>query len=145
MANVVVSDGENCTVTNSDGIYGIASERTKDMSSCPFHPDMNPLTEGVLPKMYQKTVLSKGIPENISFKLKKTVGQDNFKILYMGDKHLANRSQDILQYKKFLADVTAYKGNHSSEKIYAITLGDPHLGIGQYWKNGYELPNYVKQ
>ena len=72
--------------------------------------------------MYQKTVLSKGIPENISFKLKKTVGQDNFKILYMGDKHLANRSQDILQYKKFLADVTAYKGSHSSEKIYAITL-----------------------
>lgn len=29
VANVVVSDGENCTVTNSDGIYGIASEKNQ--------------------------------------------------------------------------------------------------------------------
>ncbi len=142
VANVVVSDGENCTVTNSDGIYGIASEKNQGYVFLSVPSGYEPLTEGVFPKMYQKTVLSKGIPENISFKLKKTVGQDNFTILYMGDKHVANRSQDILQYKKFLADVTAYKGNHSSEKIYAITLGD--LTWDQYWKNGYELPNYVK-
>lgn len=142
VANVVVSDGENCTVTNSEGIYGLTSDKAEGYVFMSVPSGYEPETNGVFPKMYQKTVLSKDVPENISFTLKKVDNQDNFKILFMGDKHLANRSQDVLQYKKFLADVTSYKGNHSSEKIYAITLGD--LTWDQYWKNGYELPNYVK-
>ena len=142
VANVVVSDGENCTVTNAEGIYGLASEKEQGYVFMSVPSGYEPETNGVFPKMYQRTALSKDVPENISFTLNKVDGQDNFKVLFFGDMHLANRSQDIVQYKKFCTDVTTYKGDHASEKIYGITLGD--MTWDQYWKNGYELPNYVK-
>ncbi len=84
VANVVVSDGENCTVSNADGIYGLASDKEQGYVFMSVPSGYEPETAGVFPKMYQRTALSKDVPENISFTLKKVEGQDNFKVLFFG-------------------------------------------------------------
>lgn len=142
VANAVVSDGEICTVTNAEGIYGLPSNKENGFVFVSVPSGYEPVTNGTVPKMYELTQTRKEVPEIQSFKLKKVEGQDNFKVIFMGDKHLANRTQDVVQYKKFCADVMNYKASNGGTKIYGITLGD--LTWDQYWKNGYLLSNYVK-
>lgn len=139
---VVISDGVDCCVTNSEGIYGMESNKQEGLVFMSVPSGYEPLTDGVMPKIYQRTSLTAALPENISFTLKKVENQDNFKVLFLGDMHLANRSQDIAQYKRFCRDVNTYKGSHSSEHIYGITLGD--MTWDAFWKNGYELSSYRK-
>lgn len=141
--NVVVSDGEICTQTNEKGIYYLKSEKNQKVVFYSVPSGYEPEVEGVFPQIYQKLTLAASVPENHSFKVKKVNGsQDNFKILYFGDMHLAQRTNDIGQFKTFTNDVATYKSAHSGEKIYAITLGD--MTWDQYWKNGFTLNSYVK-
>lgn len=142
LPNVVVSDGENCTLTNTEGIYGLSSRKTQGFVFVSVPSGYEPQTNGTLPQMYKRLTLSADVPENVSFVLKNVGSQNNFKVLFMGDMHLANRSQDIVQFKKFTSDVNSYKSGHSSEKIYGVTLGD--MTWDQYWKNGYQLNSYAK-
>lgn len=141
VAGVVVSDGEITTTTDDKGVYQLQSDKNQRVVFYSVPSGYEPTTKGVFPEIYHTLVLSKDLPENHSFTVKKVDNQDNFKVLYFGDMHLAQRTGDIGQFKKFTADVTSYKNSHSSEKIYAITLGD--MTWDAYWKNGYQLPQYV--
>lgn len=139
--NVVVSDGEITTKTNAEGVYQLKSEKNQRIVFYSVPSGYEPETNGVFPKIYANLILAKDVPENHSFIVKKVDNQDNFKILFLGDMHLAQRTGDIGQFKKFTADVTSYKNSHSGEKIYGITLGD--MTWDSYWKNNYQLPQYV--
>ncbi len=141
VAGVVVTDGVDFTQTDANGVYGLGSSKTEGYVSICVPSGYEPETNGVLPKIYQRTTLSSSVPENLSFTLKKVGSQDNFKVVFMGDMHLANRTQDIAQFKKFTTDVTRYRAAHTGEKIYGITLGD--MTWDAFWKNGYELDDYA--
>ncbi len=138
---VVVSDGAITTTTNDKGEYQLKSEKKQKVVFYSVPSGYEPETNGVFPAIYKNLILADNVAENHSFTVKKVDNQDNFKILYFGDMHLAQRTGDIGQYKKFTADVTSYKNSHAGEKIYGITLGD--MTWDSYWKNGYQLPQYV--
>lgn len=140
--NVVVSDGKITTTTNEKGVYQLKSEKEQKVVFYSVPSGYEPETSGVFPKIYDKLILGNDVAENHSFTVKKVDNQDNYKILFLGDMHLAQRTNDVGQFKKFTADVTSYKNSHNGEKIYGITLGD--MTWDQYWKNGYMLPNYVQ-
>ncbi len=144
LENVVVSDGIICTTTDAQGIYQLASTKKNKLVFYTVPSGYEPLTDkdAVFPKIYEILTLADNLPENHSFTVKKVANQDNFKILFFGDMHLASRTNDIGQFRKFTADVNNYTATHSTETIYGITLGD--MTWDCYWKNNYKLDSYVK-
>ncbi len=140
---VVVTDGKNCTLTNSQGIYALNSDKNLGYVSISVPSGYEPETSGVFPQIYSRTVLSSVVPEEISFRLKKVDGQDNFKVLFFGDQHLRDKSNDLKQYKVFCNDVNEYVASNASTHVYAITLGD--MTHDTNWKDGFGLPEYVAE
>lgn len=138
----VVSDGQKCAVTNHLGFYQLESTKPNGSVFISVPSGYEPLQSGVFPQIYRQLSLPSGLPEKVSFQLKKVSGQENFKMLMLGDMHLANRSNDLAQYKKFTTDLKAYIAANPGKKIYAVTLGD--MTWDGYWASQkYELPNYV--
>ena len=141
VADVVVSDGVECTKTNAQGQYELRSDKQMKYVFMSVPSGYEPTTSGVFPQIYAALNQSASTPEIHSFQLTKVNGQDNHKILYFGDMHLANRNDDIKQFKQFTADVNNWVSSHSSEKVYAITLGDMTWDL--YWyDNKFEFSNY---
>lgn len=140
---VVVTDGKNCTQTDSRGIYALNSEKSLGYVSISVPSGYEPETSGVFPQIYGMTVLSPKVLEEVSFRLKKVEGQDSFKVLFFGDQHLCNRSNDLKQYKVFCNDVNEYVAANAPKHIYAITLGDMTWDVN--WKNGFAMPEYVAE
>lgn len=138
---VVVSDGEICTTTDAEGIYQLKSDKSQNVVFYTVPSGYEPETNGVFPKIYSQLSLSKNLPENHSFTLKKADGQDNFRILFFGDMHLANRYGDLGAFRTFSDDVNSYLASNGSAKTYGITLGDMTWDV--YWKNGYALSSYT--
>ena len=131
LEGVVVSDGDNVTVTDKNGEYQIASNKAGGFVFISVPSGYECELNGVFPDHYR--ALNGGqLPENCSFKLKK-VDQTNYKVLYLGDIHAANRSSnnDLGQFKTVCNDIQNYVNSHGSEKIYAITLGD--MTWDAYW------------
>lgn len=141
LKDVVVSDGKNFAKTGANGVYGLKSDKEFGVVFMSVPSGYEPEANGVFPKMYQNTALSASVPENISFTLK-AVDQTNFKVLYLGDQHLAKRTNDMAQYRLFTSDVNNYIAANTATPVYAITLGD--MTWDQYWKNGFTLKQYVE-
>lgn len=80
--------------------------------------------------------------ERVDFSLTAVDGQDDYKVLVLGDMHLANRTGDLKQFMEFTSDLNAYRALHQQEKMYAIALGDMTWDL--YWySNSYALPEYL--
>ncbi len=141
LEGVVVSDGRICTVTDSNGVYQLESDKKHGVVFYSVPSGYEAEGNGVFPLIYDKLVMSGEFPEYHSFKLNKVDNQDNFKLLLFGDMHLAKRSNDLEQFRKFSEDVAKYQAQHPSEKIYAATLGD--LSWDQHWSKGYDLSDFV--
>lgn len=138
---VVVSDGLNCVTTDKNGVYQLKSKKEQGVVFISVPSGYEPTTNGAFPEIYKQLTLKPDVPENASFVIKKVGNQDNFKILFFGDMHLAKRTNDEAQFEVWAKDVMTYCSAHSGEKIYGITLGD--MTWDGYWKNGYELKDYV--
>lgn len=143
VAGVVVSDGVITTTTNENGIYYLESDKSQRVVFYSVPSGYEPETAGVFPEIHQPLILDKHTPEIHSFVLRKLKDNVNdFKVLFFGDMHLANRHSDLEQFKRFTSDVREYTARHSSEHIYAITLGD--MSHDKYWEEfNYALPQYV--
>lgn len=137
VANVVISDGVDFAVTNDKGRYELKSKKAYKYVFMSVPSGYEPRTAGFLPLNYFALSAPATTPENIDFKLNK-VDQSNYRVLFFGDMHLANRNDDIKQFEKFAADVNA---NGKKGKTYAITLGDMTWDI--YWKN-FTFADYIK-
>ncbi|MGN0188160.1 MAG: calcineurin-like phosphoesterase C-terminal domain-containing protein, partial [Candidatus Cryptobacteroides sp.] len=62
-------------------------------------------------------------------------------MLFFGDIHLANRTNDRKQFAEFVSDVNSYLSTVSGP-VYAMTLGD--MTWDQYWySNSYEFAQYL--
>lgn len=142
VAGVVVSDGVEVTATDAEGVYRLKSAKKYGYVFMSIPSGYEAVSEGVLPVMY-KLVSSDGkAQERVDFKLNKVDGQNNYKMFFFGDMHLANRTGDASQFRQFTADLNSYTQSHYGEKMYAVTLGD--MTWDTYWyNNSYELADYL--
>lgn len=141
VANVVVSDGTEVTVTDDKGIYELKSAKKWGYVFISVPSGYEVAAEGVFPQFYQTLKGAADVVEQKDFKLTKVDGQDRYKLFLLGDMHLANRTNDAAQFTQFTTDLNAYMAQHSGQKMYALTLGDMTWDI--YWyKNNYALPQY---
>ena len=148
VANVVVSDGTEVTVTDDKGIYELKSAKKWGYVFISVPSGYEVAAEGVFPQFYQTLKGAADVVEQKDFKLTKVDGQDRYKLFLLGDMHLANRNtpKDYVQFAdaqftQFTTDLNAYMAQHSGQKMYALTLGDMTWDL--YWyKNNYALPQY---
>ena len=141
VANVVVSDGTEVTVTDDKGIYELKSAKKWGYVFISVPSGYEVAAEGVFPQFYQTLKGAADVVEQKDFKLTKVDGQDRYKLFLLGDMHLANRTNDAAQFTQFTTDLNAYMAQHSGQKMYALTLGDMTWDL--YWyKNNYALPQY---
>lgn len=141
VANVVVSDGTEVTVTDDKGIYELKSAKKWGYVFISVPSGYEVAAEGVFPQFYQTLKGAADVVEQKDFKLTKVDGQDRYKFFLLGDMHLANRTNDAAQFTQFTTDLNAYMAQHSGQKMYALTLGDMTWDL--YWyKNNYALPQY---
>ena len=141
VANVVVSDGAEVTVTDDKGIYELKSAKKWGYVFISVPSGYEVAAEGVFPQFYQTLKGAADVVEQKDFKLTKVDGQDRYKLFLLGDMHLANRTNDAAQFTQFTTDLNAYMAQHSGQKMYALTLGDMTWDL--YWyKNNYALPQY---
>ena len=141
VANVVVSDGTEVTVTDDKGIYELKSTKKWGYVFISVPSGYEVAAEGVFPQFYQTLKGAADVVEQKDFKLTKVDGQDRYKLFLLGDMHLANRTNDAAQFTQFTTDLNAYMAQHSGQKMYALTLGDMTWDL--YWyKNNYALPQY---
>jgi hypothetical protein len=139
---VVVSDGVEVTRTNADGIYQLQSDKQLGYVFISIPSDYEVPAEGILPQFYKMVKGNADSAERADFTLNKVSGQDSYKVLMLGDIHLANRTSDSKQFKEFTTDLNNYRNFYLNEKIYAITLGDMTWDL--YWySNSFAIPDYV--
>lgn len=144
VAGVAVSDGVLVTTTDAEGRYYLRSERK------------NVFVFISIPKNY-RVAIDRAVPQFFQrFKSTRTSAyeQHNFvlapeentrhRVLVWSDTHLANRTDDANQFKKFFKpDIEQQIAKAKSEgvKLYAVGLGD--LAWDEYWyKNDYSLKDY---
>ncbi len=127
----VVSDGIDVAVTNQDGIYELASDKRLGYVFISIPSGYEVKTKGVIPQMHVALKEKSHILEQVDFDLIQVDGQDNYKMLFFGDMHLANRTSDKAQFAEFIADVNDYRASQVATKVYAMTLGDMTWDI--YW------------
>ncbi|GAB6008234.1 calcineurin-like phosphoesterase C-terminal domain-containing protein [Dysgonomonas reticulitermitis] len=141
--DVVVSDGVEVTTTNEKGIYQLKSAKKRNYVFISVPSNYEVPSSGVLPLFSQTLNGNANTAERVDFTLKKVTGQDTYKVFMLGDMHLADRTNDINQFKDFTTDLNNYRNAHPSEKMYAITLGDMTWDLYWYSNKYFELPNYL--
>ena len=139
---VVVSDGVEVVKTDAKGVYQMKSKKHHGYVFVSTPSGYEPLVNGILPKIHATLKSPASTAERVDFQLKKVDGQDNHRMLLLGDIHLAKRNDDQKQFKEFVKDVNATISG-TSGKVYALTLGDMTWDL--YWlDNKYSFPEYLK-
>lgn len=138
VANVVVSDGVDFAVTDEQGRYELQSKKALGYVFMSVPSGYDPIANGVMPVNYKLLSGSATTAERVDFSLNK-VDQTNYRVLFFGDMHLANRTDDVKQFGDLVKDVNA---NGIKGKTYAITLGDMTWDL--YWyDNNFQFSNYI--
>lgn len=142
VANVVVSDGYEAVKTDSKGIYQLKSNKRTGYVFISIPSGYEVACNGVLPLFFQNTAKDAEMVERIDFKLYDAGDQTNHTMLYFGDMHLANRTNDRKQFTTFTNEIAAYMRAHKDEKVYALSLGDMCWDL--YWySNNYCYAEYL--
>ena len=142
LKGVVVSDGVGVTTTDEKGIYQLKSAKKRNYVFISVPANYEAPSSGVLPLFFQTLKTNTNTVERIDFTLHKVDGQDAYKVFMLGDMHLAARTNDLSQFSDFTTDLNNYRNAHSSEKMYAIALGDMTWDL--YWySNNFGLPEYL--
>lgn len=143
VGDVVVSDGIEVVTTDSDGVYQMKSDKYHKYVFISVPSGYEPLSNGILPVVHKPLAKASNVAERVDFSLVKVDGQDKYKVFFLGDMHLANRTSDRTQFTVFTNDFNKYRDAHKSEKMYAVTLGD--MTWDRYWyDNSYEFKNYLE-
>ena len=144
LANVVVSDGVEVVKTDSKGVYQMKSKKYHGYVFVSTPSGYEPLVSGILPKFHATLKANATTAERVDFQLKKVDGQDNHRMLLLGDIHLAARSEtnDRKQFTDFVNDINATIAA-TPGKVYALTLGDMTWDL--YWlSNKYSFEKYLE-
>ena len=146
IANVVVSDGIETTKTNADGIYYLQSAKKHGYVFISIPSNYEVATKNKLPAFFDYLTSSTTVVDQRNFELFE-VDNKNHVVIAMADMHLANRNNDITQFKSgFYAEASSYASQlkASGIKVYGIALGD--MSWDAYWyENSYALSNYLNE
>ena len=138
---VVVSDGVEVAKTDSKGVYQLKSKKYHGYVFISTPSGYEPLTSGLLPKIHAPLKSAATVAERVDFQLKKVDGQDNHRMLILGDIHLAKRTDDQKQFREFVSDINTTIAA-TPGKVYALTLGDMTWDL--YWiVNNYSFKEYL--
>lgn len=144
LENVVVSDGVEVTVTDAEGVYYLPSKKNSGyvFISVPGNYEVPSINR--IPQFFKKINGSPSVEVN-DFELIH-VNNDEHVLIAMADLHLANRNNDLSQFKNgFVRDVNKLVENYvqQGKKVYGLTLGD--LTWDRYWySNNFDLSDYVR-
>lgn len=139
---VVVSDGVEVVVTDKNGIYQIKSAKKWGYVFISVPSGYEVPSEGIMPKFHVTLRGDAQTVERADFTLVKAAGQERHTMFFLGDMHLANRTDDLSQFTAVTNDWNRYRDAHKSENMYAMTLGDMTWDL--YWyTNSYEFPQYL--
>ena len=139
---VVVSDGVEVAMTDENGFYQLKSDKKWGYVFMSIPSGYEVPSEGVLPQFFHHLKANADVAERQDFTLTKVSGQDTYKVLMLGDMHLANRTDDLSQFSAFTTDLNNYRAAHPGEKMYAIALGDMTWDL--YWyTNLFAIPEYL--
>lgn len=147
LADVIVSDGCDVAKTDQDGVYYLSSNKRTGyvFVSVPGNYEVK-ARKGNLPQFYKYLHATPEIVETVDFELT-PVNNENHILISMADFHLANRNDDLSQFRNgFLNDVNSVINSYGVEgkKVYGLTLGD--LTWELYWySNNFALPQYVTE
>ena len=138
---VVVSDGVEVVKTDPDGIYQLKSKKYHGYVFLSIPSGYEPPSNGIIPKFHALLKSPPSVTERIDFQLEKVEGQENHRVLFLGDIHLARRTDDRKQFAEFVQDVNATVAA-TPGKVYALTLGD--MTWDWYWiVNDYSYKDYL--
>lgn len=144
--NVVVSDGIEVTKTDSQGIYYLASTKKHGYVFVSIPSNYEVSTRSKLPYFFDYVTSSTSVIDQRNFELVE-VNNNNSVVLAITDIHLANRNNDITQFKSgFYSEASAYATQLKSAgtKVYCLALGDMSWDL--YWySNSYGLSNYLNE
>lgn len=142
LAGVPVTDGYEIVLTDSKGVYQLNSNKRNGLVYITTPSGYTAQCLGVQAMFYQSLKNAPEIPERRDFELEAVGDQTNHTMMFFGDIHLANRTNDRNQFATFTREVDSYAKAHGSDKIYAMTLGD--MTWDQYWySNNYVFSNYL--
>jgi len=144
VADIIVSDGIEFTKTDKDGIFYLKSSERYSIVYITIPSGYEVDKKGVIPQFYKNLDGDSSTTERADFSLTKVSGQDTHTMLFFGDMHLANRTNDLNQFHVFTDEVNEYLKANSSKKIYAQSLGDMTWDL--YWYTKKMTPNdYVTE
>ncbi len=146
VAGVVVSDGFEVTQTDDDGIYYLPSEKANGyvFISVPGGYEAD-IATGNQPQFFRRLTASATMSEQQDFVLH-AVDNTRHKLFVMADFHLADRTNDLVQYDDFLNDVNSQIAAESLDgaRVYGVTLGD--LSWDLYWySRSFALPEAMQE
>lgn len=145
IAGVVVSDGDEVTVTDADGIYYLSSKKRNSYVFISVPGNYEVPLKGKVPQFYKELNEEENVVERCDFELT-PVDNDNHTLLVMTDIHLANRINDLVQFESCLIDINNVIAEYEAEgtKVYTLTLGD--LSWDSFWyTNNFTIEHYVQQ
>ncbi len=142
LEGVVVSDGYEVAATDRDGVYRLNSNKHHGYVFICVPSGYEPLSDGILPKIWATLGSPEDVPERVDFTLNPVSGQDNSTLLMLGDIHLARRTNDRKQFSEFVNDINSFVSS-TAGPVYGITLGDMTWDL--YWLvNNYGYSDYLK-
>lgn len=141
LADVVVSDGVEVVKTDKDGVYQFKSAKKWGYVFISIPKGYEVGSEGVLPQFHATLTEKADKAERHDFNLVK-VNQEKYRVYFLGDMHLADRTNDLNQFDNCMKEVKAdIMGD--DVKSYVITLGDMTWDLYWYSRN-YYFPQYLK-
>lgn len=143
VAGAVVSDGEQTTLTNAAGEYGLCSTKNCGYVFLSVPEGYEVEADGTIPRHF---VPLAGEPtDRADFELKKAEN-DRYTLYVLNDIHLTNTTaqQDIRQFReKFVPDFRETLRTTPGRQ-YALTLGDMTTD-SRWYRNNFGLPEYLKE
>ena len=142
LADVVVSDGVEVVKTDKNGVYQFKSAKKWGYVFISIPKGYEVGSEGVLPRFHATLTGKADKAERHDFNLVK-VNQEKYRVYFLGDMHLADRTNDLNQFDKCMKEVKADIMD-DDVKSYVITLGDMTWDL--YWySNKYYFPQYLER
>ena len=137
--DVLVSDGIQIVKTDSKGNYRMMSEKKWQNVFVIIPSGYEVPLDGVMPRHYKVLTEDAETPEVANFELVESTFSD-FRLLVLGDMHLARRTNDLEQFSKVSKTISECM-DEAAGKVFAITLGDHAWDM--YWvSNNFNLTDY---
>ena len=137
---VLVSDGINIYETDEAGHYAFHSEKKWQNVFITIPTGYEVPLNGVQPQFYKSLGEDVTLIEQADFELIESPVTD-FRLLVLGDMHLARRTGDLEQFAKVARSIEKQM-NAAPGKVYALTLGDHAWDM--YWiSNNFNLTDYL--